>query len=425
MGLKSWLSSKFSREPAQNAAFEESFWRDDLGIGMPSASGEVVNWKTALGVTTALRCGLTISDGISTVPCKIMRKDPATGRRTEAVDHPLYDVLNYEFNGWMDPLQGLETMAMHTVFTGNGIAFVNKVGPRGARRIVEIIPIMPECVRVEQKDDYSLEYHVSAKDGTSQIFPAEAIWHMRGPSWNGYLGMDVTRQAREALGLAMATQNAHAKRFGNGIQTTGMYSVDGELDTSQYKALRAYIERHYVGAKNSGKPIILDKNAKWSQMDLSGVDAQHLETRKYQVEEICRGYGVLPIMVGHSDKNATYASAEQMFLAHAVHTIRPWHRRFERSMKRALLTKEEIRAGYYIKFFDTELLRGAAKDRAEYYWRFFQMGMSPNEILALEDQDGFEGGDLHLVPSNMMTTQAAQEARPGSSSQSNRNQAQS
>ncbi|MCV9960742.1 phage portal protein [Pararhizobium sp. BT-229] len=412
MGVKSWLASMIGSPQRQNIAFEESFWREDLAIGMPSRAGETVNWKTTLGVTTALRCGLTITDGIATVPCKIMRKDPATGRRTEATDHPLYDVLNYQFNDWMDPLQGLETIAIHTVFTGNAIAFVNMVGPRNARRIAEIIPIMPECVRVEQKDDYSLVYHVTSRDGVSEVFPAEAIWHMRGPSWNGYLGMDVTRLAREALGLAMATQNAHAQRFGNGIQTSGVYAVDGNLDDSQYKRLSKYINKHHVGARNSGKPMLMDRNAKWQPMDLTGIDAQHLETRKHQVEEICRGFGVLPIMVGHSDKTATYASAEQMFLAHAVHTIRPWHRRFERSMKMSLLTREEVRAGYYIKFFDTELLRGAAKDRADYYWKFFQMGMSPNDILELEDQDGFEGGNIHLVPSALQTVENAKKAAP-------------
>lgn len=411
MGVKSWLASKFGSPERQNIAFQEQVWLEEMGFGVPSKAGETVNWKTTLGLTTALRCGLTISDGVSTVPCKIMRKDPATGRRTEATDHPLHDVLRYQFNDWMDPLQGLETIAIHTVFTGNAFAFVNRVGPRGARRIVEIIPIMPECVKVEQKNDYSLEYQVTAKDGTTEIFPPEAIWHMRGPSWNGYLGMDVTRLAREALGLAMATQNAHASRFGNGIQSTGVYSVEGNLDEAQYKRLRKFIERHYAGAKNSGRPMLLDRNAKWQPQDLTGVDAQHLETRKHQVEEICRGFGVLPIMVGHSDKTATYASAEQMFLAHAVHTIRPWHRRFERSMTMALLTRDEVKAGYYIKFFDTELLRGAAKDRAEYYWKFFQMGMSPNDILELEDQDGFEGGDLHFVPANMTTVENAAAAQ--------------
>lgn len=403
------ISAAFRRAPAQNAAFDESFWRSELGVGLPSSSGEVVNWRTTLGVTTAFRAGMTIVDGIATVPCKIMKKDTSTGKRAAADEHPMFELLDFGPNDWMDPLEFLENMAMHAVFTGNAYAFVNRV----RKQIKELIPLQVESVRTERKDDYSLVYHVTMIDGTAESYPQSAIWHMRGPSWNSYSGLDITQLAREALGLAMATQNAHAKRFSNGIQTTGMYSVEGNLDKAQHSRIRAYLEQQHVGMKNSGKPLVMDRNATWHPLDLTGVDAQHVETRKLQIEEVCRAFGVLPIMVGFSDKTATYASAEQMFLAHAVHTIRPWHRRFERSMRRNLLTPEEAKAGYYFKFFDTELLRGAAKDRAEYYWKMFQMGMSPDDIFALEDQDGFPGGDIHLVPSNMMTVETAKTAQPG------------
>lgn len=416
MGFIDRVRSLFGpSEDRQAAAFMEEFWRSELGYDRPSLSGEHVTWRSALEVTTALRCNLVISDGISTVPCKAMRKDPQTLRRAEATDHPLYEIFGYEPNSWMDWLQLRETLALHTGFTGNGVAFVNKV--RG--RILEIIPLLPGKVRCEQKEDYRLVYHVQALDGSEEEFPQEAILHIRGPSWNGWSGLDVTKLGREAIGLAMATQNAHARRFGNGIHTSGVYSVDGSLDDDGYKRLRAYIEKNHVGARNSGKPFILDRGAKWLALDLNGVDAQHVETRRLQIEEICRAYGVYPIMVFHSDKTATFASAEQMFLAHAVHTIRPHHRRWEYAMRRQLLTRDEVRAGYYIKFFDTELLRGAAKDRAEYYWKMFQMGMSPNDIFALEDQDGFEGGDEHFVPSTMMTVENAAAAVRGPGNRGN------
>lgn len=393
--------------PRFNTAFSESFWPELMGNR--TASGESVNYKSALEVTTALRCALVIADGVATVPCKVMRKDPATGRRSEAVDHPLNDVLTIEANGWMDPLQMLETTALHAVFAGAGRAFINRV--RG--RIVEIIPLEPGRITAEQMPDYRIKYTATAASGETREIPQEAIWEVRGPSWDGWRGLDIVHLAREALGLAMATENAHARRFSNGVQSTGMYTVEGNLNEEQYLRLYGWLTANHIGAKNSGKPFLMDRGAKWAPLDMNGVDAQHLETRRNQVEEICRAFGVMPIMVGHSDKAATYASAEQMFLHHAVGTVRPWHRRFERSMKRQLLTRDEVKAGYYIKFFDTELLRGAAKDRSEYYWKLFQMGaFSPNDILELEDQDGYEAGGIHLVPSNMMTAENAAKAGP-------------
>jgi phage portal protein BeeE len=116
--------------------------------------------------------------------------------------------------------------------------------------------------------------------------------------------------------------------------------------------------------------------------------------------------GVLPIMVGFSDKTATYASAEQIFLAHAVHCIRPWHRRFETSIRKNLLTKQKRETGFYVKFIDTELLRGAAKDRAAYYATALGSGgspawMTPNEVRALEEMDAIDGGDELPAPTNL------------------------
>jgi HK97 family phage portal protein len=399
----SWLGTPFRRrqpDDRKNVVFQESFWRDLFDIARPLASGEHVNWKTTLSVPAALRCGLVIADGVSTVPCKLMRKDMATGRRQDATDHPLYWMMKRKpslIPNGQNSLELRETLALHAVFTGNAYCFKNKV--RG--QIRELIAIPPHAVRVEQKQDYSLVYHVTASDGTAEDFPAEAIWHLRGPSWDGYSGLDIVYLLRNSLGLAMATERAHASRFGNGVQTTGLYSVDGELDDSQYARLAAWVAKHFAGGSNSGKPLILDNKATFTPIEMNGVDSEHVSTRMLQIQEICTGFGVKPIMVGHSDKTATYASAEQMFLAHAVHTVRPWHRRFEASMNAELLTEEEYRAGYYFKFIDTELLRGAAKDRAEYESKLVNIGvLSPNQVAEMEDMDGYDDGDVHYRPSN-------------------------
>jgi HK97 family phage portal protein len=136
---------------------------------------------------------------------------------------------------------------------------------------------------------------------------------------------------------------------------------------------------------------------------MSGLDAQHLETRKFQIEEVCRFFDVMPIMVGYSDKATTYASAEQMFLAHVVHTLSPWYARIEQSADVNLLTEKERASGLYFKFVPAGLLRGAAKDRSEYFAKALGAGggpawMTQDEVRALEELNPFGGEASRLPP---------------------------
>lgn len=379
MGKKSRAAKD---ERKANTSLE--LWRE-INAAPAVKSGAAVNWKTALEVTTVLRCASVIADGVATVPVKVFRKTD-TGRVPEA-DHALYELLTVAPNEWQNSLEFRETLAFHLALCGNSYCFINRV--RGV--IVELIPIEPGHVTVKQGNDYVLTYEVQGIDGRQRPFPAETIWHMRGPSWNGVIGLETVRLAREAIGLAVVTEEAHARLHSNSAQPGGIYSVDGVVPPEQYKVLRDWVVANTTG-DNRGKPMILDRGAKWTATGMNGVDAQHLETRRFQIEEICRAMGVMPIMVGASDKTATYASAEQMFLAHAVHCIRPWHRRFEASIQRNLLTKTERAEGIYVKFLDGELLRGAAKDRAEYYAKALGAGGSPawltqNDVRELEDMD--------------------------------------
>jgi HK97 family phage portal protein len=176
------------------------------------------------------------------------------------------------------------------------------------------------------------------------------------------------------------------------------------LTDQQHEQLSRWLAKHYAGSDNGGKPLVMDRAAKWSQQMMSGVDAQHLETRKHQVEEICRAMRVIPMMAGYSDKTSTYASAEQMFIAHVVHTITPWATRIEQSAERALLADE---TDIDIRFDLKGLMRGAAKDRAEYLSRALGSGGSPawmtqNEARYEDGLDWIEGGDeLPKLPTQM------------------------
>jgi HK97 family phage portal protein len=379
----------------QASTSAESILRE-LRTGMGSKSGKTVNIDTALQVVCVFACLRVIAEGFAQVPLKVFRERPAGGKDA-AKDHGLYDVLHRKPNPWQTSFEFRETLIYHAGLCGDFYAFKNVVGGE----VKELIPLDPATVTPKRNADLSITYLVTV-NGEEKPFPAEAIWHVKGPSWDSWRGMGAVKHAREAIGLSIATEEAHAKLHANGAQASGVYSVEGSLTPDQYKALRTWIEESIAG-DNKFKPFILDRAAKWTQISMSGVDAQHLETRKHQVEEICRAFRVMPIMIGQADKAATYASAEQMFLAHVIHTLCPWYERIEQSIDVNLLTDADRQKGVYAKFLPNGLMRGAAKDRSDFYYKMWQMGAySPNDILEMEDANPYTGGDEHYIPANFM-----------------------
>jgi HK97 family phage portal protein len=183
----------------------------------------------------------------------------------------------------------------------------------------------------------------------------------------------------------------------NGVHTNGVYSVDGVLDASQHNKLVDWLKN--MAAADPGAPMVLDRSAKWVQTQMSGVDAQHLETRRMQVEEICRAFGVFPIMAMHSDKAATFASSEAFFAAHVKHTLAPWHAAWTQRLDEMLLDG----SGPLWAEFDTRyLLAGSMKDRAAWARTMTEMGIyTRNEIRDEEGKDPLPGLDEPLTPLNM------------------------
>lgn len=419
MNIWQRLTAGFGRKSAGAMGDSLSSLVGAILSGFKSKSGAVVNRDTALQVSAVFDCVRVISEGVAQVPFKVMRETPSTvsvhPQRLPASDHPLYDVLHRAPNGWQTSFEFRETMVMHALLARNAFAFKNvvNIGTRGPI-VTELILLDPGRVTVVQHDDWSLTYKVQNKAGQVKEFPAETIWHLRGPaSWDGVLGADILRMAREAIGLSLSSEESHSGLHSRGVRPSGIYSVDSTLNKEQYKALSDWITQEYAGAENTGRPMVLDRNAKFMTQSMTGVDAQHLETRGYQIQEVCRFFRVLPIMIGYSDKAATYASAEQMFLAHLVHCLMPWYERIQQSAEINLLSKQDRKDGYYIKLVEAGLLRGAIKDTAEYLYRLTLGGiMERNEARAKLDLNPLEGLDEPLTPTNMTTDPTGAVATP-------------
>ena len=405
--MKLWdrITGRKAADAAQDGGLGDILAR--IMGGTRSKSGASVTLDTALRVSAVFACARVISEGIAQVPFKVKRESKSAishhPQKDDATDHPLFDLLHRRPNGWQTSFEFRETMALHCLLAQGAYAFKNTVtiGSRGPQ-VVELILLDPSRVTAVQNADWSMTYKVRGKSGEVKEFPQEAIWHLRGPSWDGFEGMDVLKIARDAIGLAISTEESHATLHAKGVRPSGVYSVEGTLSSEQYKALKEWITKENAGADNAGGPMLLDRAAKWVSQAMTGVDSQHLETRRYQVEEVCRFFRVLPLMIGHSDKTQTFASAEQLFLAHIVHCLMPWYERIQQSAEVNLLTRVERSEGYYIKLVETGLMRGAMKDTAEYLYRLTMAGiMERNEARGKLELNPLEGLDEPLTPVNM------------------------
>lgn len=360
-------------------------------------SGVAVNWSTAIRVSTVLACARVRAQGLAQVPLKVFQDDGT--KKLAATDHPLYFLLHSKPNQWQTSYEYRETLSLHLDLAGRHYSLITR-GVGGA--IVELLPFEPNAVSPERSRDGQITYiYTSPLTGESLRLGEDRVWHVRGPSWNGWQGMDAMDLAREAVGLAISSEEQHARLFKNGVQTSGTYSVEGILNDKQHEMLRKLLGQNYTG-ENAGLPMVVDRGAKWLASTMTGVDAQHIEVRRFQVEEICRTMGVMPIMVGHPDKTATYASAEQMFQAHVVHTLGPLYTRVEQSIDAHLLGRKDVERGYYTKFIAAGLLRGSMKDRSEYFAKALGSGGAPawmtqDEVRALEEMNPM-GGDAAELP---------------------------
>lgn len=372
----------------------------DFLFSPESKTGIAVNWATALQVTTVLACCRVIAEGLAQVPFEIRRRNDDRRGSVLATGHPLFNLLHRKPNSWMTSFELREMIAMHLVLCGNAYVFISR---RFDGSVLELIPVEPSRVQVTRHRDLSMTYRIAGEDGSLSVFDQTMIWHIRGPSWNGWMGMESVKLAREAIGLSLALEASHATLHKNGAQPSGVYSIKSVLNEDQHKKLSAWI-RNQTSGSNASAPLILDNGAEWLSRQMTGVDSQHVETRRLQIEEVCRAMRVMPIMVGAADKTATYASSEQMFIAHAVHTLAPWAERIEQSADAALLGDDP---SHFTVLDMRGLMRGALKDQAEYFAKALGAGGGPawmtQDEVRLESDLNPRGGtaDTLREPSNV------------------------
>lgn len=361
-----------------------------------SYAGVAVTARSALKVATVLDCVRVIADGCATPDLHIYR-EKSDGTNEKAINIPEYRLLSRRPNEWQTSFEWRRQMTLHAALTGAGLSL--KV--RGDnRRVRELIPVQPGRWDVRKVSRYEVRYRCWDDFGMIGEFGPEDVFVLNGLQWDWVGVIDVIKLAQSAIGLSIATEKSQASIHANGLRPSGVYSVEGSLNQEQHERLTSWL-KNKAGPDKLGTPLVIDRNAKWTSTGISGVDAQHVETRRLQVEEICRAFNVFPIMVGHSDKSATFASSEAFFAAHLKHTLAPWHKAWRDRIDEMLLDG----SGPLFAKFDTRYLTaGNMKDRSQWARNMAEMGIyTRNELRDEEGKDPLPGLDEPLTPMNMTT----------------------
>ena len=341
-------------------------------IGWGSAAGINVTETTALDVPVVFCAARVIAEGIGQMPVRVVQETfDANGLARLKIrrDHPAHRLLAVRPNGWQTSYEFREGMIFNASLAGGSIAIKNVVGGE----VRELLPVPAGSWTVEQLADWVLRIRVDYSDKTHDYFDLGQVFYLRGPSLDGFRGLAAIRQAREAIGLSKALERQQAKLAGNGGKPSGVLTFAQPLKPETKDKLRETWQEKF-GANGDGGIAILDGDAKFQSMTMTSVDAQYIETRRLQVEEIARVFRVQPIMLMQADKAATFASAEQMFRNHVIHTLGPWIERFEQAANRDILSNED---GLRVDLDERNLLRGDFKDQAEYYAKALGAGGTP------------------------------------------------
>lgn len=394
-GLQRWFDGVVERKLVQfSGRFAEYF-------GAPaSSSGEPVSTESALRVTAFLRGCLVIADGLAQLPVVLHRR--VAGGVEPAIDHPLHDLLAYQPNSQMDPTEWVRITVFHAAATGQAVSWRNVLGGQ----LRELWPIRPEYLSVDVRQDLELQFRLQFENSATALGTRADVFHLRGPSWDGFEGLDPVHVGRDALGLAQATERSQAGLHKNGVKTTGLFTIEGRPTEEQRAGIREAIRSLYAGGENAGRPVLATSALKFQPVTMTGVDAQHLDTRKHQIEEIARLLGVFPVMLGHAgDQSPTFASAEAFFAAHVRYTLQPWIKAFLAALNSQLLTIDERRAGLEFRMDTSELTRGSLADRTAYYQAALGSTGGPGWLTPDEvrEDDGWNprGFDRVFAPTGM------------------------
>ncbi len=399
MGLFSGLFR--SRDKPQNSTAGSAY---TFYMGGTTA-GKTVTERSAMQMTAVYSCVRILAEAIAGLPLHVYEYTESGGKQ-KAIKHPLYLLLHDEPNPEMSSFVFRETLMTHLLLWGNAYAQIIR---NGKGEVIALYPLMPNKMRVDRDERGQLyyEYQHSSDEADTlkgtcvKLHPSDVL-HIPGLGFDGLVGYSPIAMAKNAIGMAIACEEYGAKFFANGAAPGGVLEHPGTIKDPQ--RVRESWQSTYGGSGKSHRIAVLEEGMKYTPIGISPEQAQFLETRKFQINEIARIFRVPPHMVGDLEKSS-FSNIEQQSLEFVKYTLDPWVIRWEQSLARVLLSADEKKK-YFIHFNLEGLLRGDYQSRMNGYAIGRQNGwMSANDIRELENLDKIpaeEGGDLYLINGNML-----------------------
>ena len=397
MGIKSLFGFGQARDKpvdkAADAGYSFLFGR--------TTSGKPVNERTAMQTTAVYACVRILAEAVASLPLHVYEYQDDGGKKL-VHDHPLYYLLHDEPNPEMTSFVFRETLMSHLLIWGNAYAQIIR---DGAGRVLGLYPLLPDKMDVQRDDRGNIYYVYSRNSDENPMFKeygdirlkAEDVLHIPGLGFDGLIGYSPIAMAKNAVGMTLACEEYGASFFANGANPGGVLEHPGVLkDPSK---VRESWNSVYRGVNNAHKIAVLEEGMKYQQIGIPPEEAQFLETRKFQINEIARLYRIPPHMVGDLDKSS-FSNIEQQSLEFVKYTLDPWVIRWEQSLQRSLLLPGE-KGKYFIKLNVDGLLRGDYQSRMNGYAVGRQNGwFSANDIREMENMNPIsdeEGGNLYLI----------------------------
>ena len=375
-----------------------------------TTSGKTVTERSAMQMTAVYSCVRILAEAVAGLPLHLYRYN-ADGGKEKAIDHPLYLLLHDEPNPEMSSFVFRETLMTHLLLWGNAYAQIIR---NGKNQVVALYPLMPNKMSVDRDENGKLYYTyyrgsdeaIRDRQYAVKLQPSDVL-HIPGLGFDGLVGYSPIAMAKNAIGMAIACEEYGAKFFANGAAPGGVLEHPGTIKDPA--RVRESWQHTFGGSGNANKIAVLEEGMKYTPIGISPEQAQFLETRKFQINEIARIFRVPPHMVGDLEKSS-FSNIEQQSLEFVKYTLDPWIVRWEQSIMRSLLLQSEKKE-YFVKFNLEGLLRGDYQSRMNGYAIARQNGwMSANDTRELENQDRIpaeEGGDLYLINGNMLPMASA------------------